>query len=807
VAAAQLSPLRPIDGLRRDPVLLALVAFTLIGCALFVGFPNVPVRRFQIYWGAQVPLDAALAIGAWRLRRLALARYRRFWSSIAFAGAAFVVGDSYQFLFVVLVPDRASIDGGTVQSGFFALGMCSNVLACLIFPQGLRSGREKLIFWLDSATVLVGGAVLAWCFAVNPVDRSTDRVTASITVALVIVAAFSATKVALTAAPPMDRIAAWPMVAAPILQGGATFLFGLLGTEDHAYVFAVRLLPSLLIAVGPRIQEITVRIQGNQPRPKRRPYSLLPYGMVALTFVMFFLVLPQHVSIQLWGATTGVMVITALVAGQQLMAFQDNVVLIRRLDVALDGLKGQEVLLRHQASHDALTDLTNRVLFQEETARLLADARPGSSHTVLLIDIDDFKTVNDTMGHAAGDALLVLVARRLQAAVRAGDLVARLGGDEFAVLLVDADRSLAAAMSEDILRRVAEDVDVLQHTVAVRASIGMVVTGPGDDTDPSVLLSNADIAMYEAKRRGKGTWVLYDDAMGIRISAEADLIREMAVALDDGQFLLVYQPIVRLDDMALTGVEALIRWEHPARGLVSPDDFIPLAERSGHIVAIGGWVLREACRQAADWRSRYPQAEHLSIGVNVAGRQLRTDTFVDEVARVLAETTLPAACLSIEVTETAVLDDQESLDAMLRLRELGVRLALDDFGTAASSLGLLLTCPVTTLKLDRSFVESITTVGRQAAVATAVSQMATALEFASVAEGIETEEQRLLLQDLGYQYGQGYLFSRPVPADRMAEYWATAGAHPFGGTAFVNPAVPSPRGESDLSRQSILPES
>jgi EAL domain-containing protein (putative c-di-GMP-specific phosphodiesterase class I) len=224
--------------------------------------------------------------------------------------------------------------------------------------------------------------------------------------------------------------------------------------------------------------------------------------------------------------------------------------------------------------------------------------------------------------------------------------------------------------------------------------------------------------------------------------------------------------------LVITGVEALIRWHHPTRGLVSPVEFIPLAERTGQIVPIGAWALREACRQAADWRRRYPGAEHLTVGVNVAGRQLRTAGYVAEVAGVLAATGLPAACLSIEVTETAVLDDEESNEAMLGLRALGVKLALDDFGTAASSLGLLLTCPVTTLKLDRSFVESITTVGRQAAVATAVSQMADALEFASVAEGIETEEQRDLLRNLGYQYGQGYLFSRPVPADEIGRLWA-----------------------------------
>nr|WP_269326582.1 bifunctional diguanylate cyclase/phosphodiesterase [Kineosporia mesophila] len=460
------------------------------------------------------------------------------------------------------------------------------------------------------------------------------------------------------------------------------------------------------------------------------------------------------------------MVITALVAGRQLIAFQDNTRLIRRLDVALGDLKGQDALLRYQATHDALTDLVNRTRFQEEMAML----PPELPHTVLLIDLDDFKTVNDTMGHAAGDALLVSVAQRLRAALRPEDLVSRLGGDEFAVLLPATDLNDALSVSENILRSFADDVDMLEHSVAARASIGIAVAQTG--FDPSTLLKNADIAMYEAKQRGKGMWALYTDEMGMRINDEADLIREMSTAVDEGQFTLEYQPIVRLEDMEMTGVEALIRWHHPTRGRISPADFIPLAEKSGLIVPIGRWALGEACRQGAAWRQAHPQAEHLAIGVNVAGRQLRSGTFVDEVLKVLAETQLPVANLSIEVTETAVLGDQESTDAMLRLREMGVRLALDDFGTAASSLGLLLTCPVTTLKLDRSFVESIITVGRQAAVATAVSQMANALDLASVAEGIETEEQCRLLQELGYHYGQGYLFSRPVPPEVLAGRWA-----------------------------------
>ncbi|MEV6343154.1 EAL domain-containing protein [Actinoplanes sp. NPDC051851] len=737
--------------LRRDPVLRALTGLTLLGCVLFFVFAGRPDCQVKVYWVAQVPLDFALGYGAWRLRRLADAQYRRFWSMIGFAGFSFTAGDVFQSGTVLFAySGTPSLNGGMVQTVCFAVGMSSNVIACLIFPQGLRTAREKLIFWLDAATVLVGGGAVAWCFAFNPMAGThVDRLNASVTAALVLVATFSATKVALLKAPPMARIAAWPMVGAAMVQGVSTFLPGDFQSMDHAYVYAIRLMPSLLIAMGPWVQAVILRTGGAPHTVKRRPYSLLPYGMIAVTFVVFFMMLPETASSQLVGATTGVVVITFLVAGRQLVAFHDNMVLIGRLDVAMDEL-------RHRASFDSLTGLANRTHFHE------AMAAGGEDGAVMLIDLDDFKTINDTMGHAAGDQLLVIVADRLRAAVREGDMVARLGGDEFAVLLPGCGTAEAGIIAEAILRSLAVSTEIRQHTVLTRASVGVTAARPGDD--PSVLLSNADIAMYEAKRRGKGMWVAYSAEMGARISAEAVLIREMNQALETGEFDLFYQPIVRLADERMTGVEALIRWRHPVRGLVSPIEFIPIAERTGQIVAIGRWALREACRQGAAW---YARGEPLTVGVNVAGPQLRDPNLVADVATALADSGLPPGLLSIEVTETAVLDDEESHEAMVALRALGVRLALDDFGTAASSLGLLLTCPVTTLKLDRSFVESITTVGRQSAVATAVSQMASALEFSSVAEGIETEEQRDLLRNLGYEYGQGYLYSRPVPPEQI----------------------------------------
>ncbi|GIE81852.1 hypothetical protein Aph02nite_78020 [Actinoplanes philippinensis] len=754
---------RPINHLRRDPVLRGLVGFTLLACVLFVLLSGHPDRQVQVYWLAQVPLDAALALGGWRLRRLADERYRRFWSMISFAGASFTIGDTYHGTSVLLSPSVPSLTGGTVQTVFFGIGMTSNVIACLIFPQGLNTARERFVFWLDAATVLVGGGVVAWCFAFNPLDGAhTDRVNASVTAALVLVATFSATKVALIRHPPMARMAAWPMVSAAMVQGVSTLLPGDFQTLDHAYVYAIRLLPSVLIAVGPWIQVIVLRAGDPRYTAKRRPYSLLPYGMIAVTFVVFFLMLPDTASSQLVGATVGVVVITCLVAGRQLVAFHDNMSLISRLDVALGDLRDQEAQLREQASFDELTGLANRTHFSAEMARLLT-----ADSALLLIDLDDFKTINDTMGHAAGDALLVIVASRLRDAVRGDDIVCRMGGDEFAMLLPGTGPVGAEVVAAQILRRLAAPIVVAQHTIRVKASIGLTGARAGDD--PSTLLANADIAMYEAKRRGKGMWIGYADEMGARVSAEAGLIRQLDQAVELGQFTLVYQPIMRLADDRLTGVESLIRWNHPDLGVLSPVDFIPIAERTGQIVAIGRWVLREACRQGAAWMAEAPDETPLQVGVNVAGPQLRDPNLVADVAEVLAETGLPPGSLVIEVTETAVVDDEESQRTMEALRALGVKLALDDFGTAASSLGLLLTCPVNSLKLDRSFVESITTVSRQGAVANAVSQMAAALEFGSVAEGIETEEQRDLVRLLGYEYGQGFFYSRPVAPERISE--------------------------------------
>ncbi|MEV6631852.1 EAL domain-containing protein [Actinoplanes sp. NPDC051470] len=748
----------------RDPVVRGLLVFWCAGGLLLLGLDGDQVRLGQVFWMFQVPLDAAFGLLAWRAGQASAARFRRFWRVLAFSGLAYTIGDTYQSVCAWIVPGSASLTGNAVQTGCFAVGMSATVIACLLFPQGRRTRREQLVYWLDATTVLICSAVLAWCFGVAGAD---DVVTTSVSVSLVLLAAFASTRVALAAHPPMTRAAAWTMIGAALIQGAGSFLpVGADGVAD-GYVWAVRLLPSLLVALGPRVQELQIPIHAARAQRKRKPYSILPYFVVVLILAAFFRLLATDQSVRLWVAAIGLAAITVLVAARQLVAFHENASLIRRLDGALAELRVQEARLWEQASYDGLTRLANRSHFGE----LLDDAlaAPGPPPMLMLIDLDDFKTVNDTLGHAAGDVLLTTVAERLREMTRGSDVVARLGGDEFAVLLPGTTPAEADALARRVIDRLADPVEIEQHPIATKASIGLAVSEPG--APAALLLRNADIAMYEAKDRGKGTVVLYSADMGTRIGRDAELAQDLRRAVRAGEFVVEYQPVVLIDTGRVTGVEALVRWQHPVRGRVSPGEFIPMAERTGLIVPIGLWVLREACRQAASWQRQYPAAAELTVNVNVAAEQLRTPSFPADVAGALADAGLAPRSLTVEVTETVVVDDDESIAALHRLRAMGVSIALDDFGTAASSLSLLLTCPVSTLKLDRSFVEQVTTATRQAAVATAVSQIAEVLQLGLVAEGVETPEQAELLWSLGYRHAQGFLYSRPVPAEAAAAWW------------------------------------
>ena len=754
----------------RDPVIVASVLWTVLGTVLFFTAAGDTVTQVRVFWIFQPPLDLILVFCSWRVGRLATGPIRKFWLVVTGAATLFLAGDTLQAVLTVTDPAHRSTTGGAVQTTCLAVGLLSVVVSMLLYPRPAGSGRNGLAYWLDAATVLVAGVVLAWCFVISPAGgRGTDIAGALTAAGVALAAAFAAVRLTLAGNAPVHRLAAAPMISSAIVMSAGAFLapVGPAGALP-AFVYAIRLLPSVLISAGPRIQELLARFD-SAPFGSRRhkPYSLLPYGSILITFSLLIFALPGGVNARLWGVVVGLIVITGLVVARQLVAFHDNARLINRLDQTLDELRRHEARLLDQALYDGLTKLANRTHFTEQAAEALTRARWPGEVCLLLIDLDDFKTVNDTRGHATGDALLIHVAERLRAAVRPDDVVARLGGDEFAVLVRGRPAAEVDRTAQRILDNLAQPIRIQQTDLLMRASIGVADGGGRDDVES--LLREADIAMYESKARGKGAWTRYSAEMGVRIRRGADLTAQLGEALDAGRFSLEYQPIVRLATGEVTACEALLRW-HTAGGRMSmpPAEFIPVAEESGLIVPIGHWVLGEACRQAAEWRRHYPAAATLVVNVNVAGRQLRQPGFAATVAEALRVHRLPAACLSIEVTETAVLADESAIATMHALRELGVGLALDDFGTAASSLGLLLTCPVTTLKLDRSFVEGVITVDRQAAVAMAVSQIADALSLSSVAEGVETPEQAQVLLELGYHHAQGFLFSRPLPPEGLA---------------------------------------
>jgi diguanylate cyclase (GGDEF)-like protein len=417
--------------------------------------------------------------------------------------------------------------------------------------------------------------------------------------------------------------------------------------------------------------------------------------------------------------------------------------------------------LRHRATHDALTDLANRDLF-EQAAR---DGLAGPGLSLALIDLDDFKAINDRLGHVAGDALLIAVGDRLRGCVRHADTVARLGGDEFGLLLPDLSGRDATDVLDRIGEALARPVAVHGHDLLVRASIGLAEGRDGDDAEE--LLRRADVAMYEAKSLGKGRVVRFDAAMD---QCRAELTRmaaDLRAALGTEQLHLLYQPIVSLPGGELYAVEALARWNHPERGPISPAEFIVAAERTGLIVPLGAWILEQACRQAAAWRRELGDAAPRTVTVNVSARQLRETGFADEVGAVLRRTGLPAEVLTVEVTETAVFDSSSAIDTLRAVKALGVQIALDDFGTGHSSLGLLQAAPVDVLKVDKSFVDNITLRGRHATIATALINVSNELQLTAVAEGVETAEQADELSRLGYRYAQGYLFGRPTEAPSL----------------------------------------
>ena len=431
-------------------------------------------------------------------------------------------------------------------------------------------------------------------------------------------------------------------------------------------------------------------------------------------------------------------------------------------------------LNEHQALHDTLTNLANRALFKDRVEHALARVdRQGRPIAVLFLDLDQFKAINDGAGHTAGDQLLRAVAERLVGCVRAVDTVARLGGDEFAILLEDVrDSRDAARAAQRVLDAFTAPFVLRDGQVTVGVSIGICL-GTSGQQSAETLVRNADVAMYAAKDGGRGRYAIFEAGMHAAVMQRLTLEADLRQAVECEEFQLLYQPIVALDEGRIVGAEALVRWAHPERGLVSPAEFIPAAEETGLIVPMGRWVLREACRQARAWHDQHPAHVPVRVSVNLSPKQLQHPDIVADVTRALADSQLDPHCLLLEVTESVLMEDTEANIATLhQLKALGVSLAIDDFGTGYSSLSYLRRFPIDIVKIDKSFIDGIAEGSESSALARAIIMLGQTLRLDTVAEGIEHAAQFGELRELGCALGQGYHFARPLPADSVGELLA-----------------------------------
>jgi diguanylate cyclase (GGDEF)-like protein len=744
------------------------------GIAWYAAFQTVGAGAEALAYTV-VPLGGAVtSLAVFRLlRRVPLDPVaRRFWRGLFVAFTLLFVG--YSWLAVDFLAHYRAVAMRSMPIGaaaIVAVGFGAAIWSVARVPIGATAADRWRIV-LDRTIGFLGCATVLWHFGLAPMLTASEPWSgqATLLVGLAFLLAIGGiTKVSYVRNGPVDRLAIRLIAACGLNAAGVAICAVYLGYAGSVPAQAV------VMPIVPVLATLAVRAQwrrslGAPPESGLRASALLPYLAVAAVDIPLIAVASGalHWSGRLVVYTA--VLVTSLVTVRQYIAFRDNARLLRDKRI-------QEHRLQHEVTHDGLTRLANRALFRE---RLSAVIDGGGPVTILLIDLDDFKTVNDSLGHDVGDRLLVSVAAVLRAEAGATGLPVRLGGDEFAVLLTGpAAVPENSAAPEELAQRILDALSqpISEHGLLVQASIGIAAAAPGATLD--TLLRDADVAMYAAKQRGKAGFVRYAPGMEEPVLAHIQLGGELRHALDAGEFRVFYQPVMSLEDGRLIGIEALVRWAHPTRGMVLPGEFIPAAERTGLIVPLGRFVLRETCRQTAAWLAQFGAEALQKAGPNVSARQLHDPDFVADVAAALADSGLPSDRLVLELTESAVLRGHQVSRTLHELDGMGVKLALDDFGTGESSLSLLRSFPAAIVKLDKSFVDNIEIddgdpAARDAreAVARAVIQLAGALRLDTVAEGIENAEQARRLRELGYTMGQGYHLARPMCADDMTRLLA-----------------------------------
>jgi diguanylate cyclase (GGDEF)-like protein len=712
-------------------------------------------------WPPVVTLAALAAYACWRVtgRRDLAAATRRFWRSLAIASGVLAVGE------VVNAHDALSGPAPSQRISPLSMGLLLVVVLMMIWallrlPNWQRTRGDWARFGLDAGVLVITCGGLLWRYWLTVDGAWTSQSTAMTAICgLALIAMIAIVKVAFAGAGELDRRALHLLSTGVLLSALSSVLAPEVAQRPYLNAsFVAGPVASLCTVLAAerqrRVAAAAVRVSPTAPR-----ISVLPYLAVAMMTALLLIGEARDGGTH-FGAGVCVAALTVLVVVRQVSALRDNRRLLATVDANLARLQEYQAELDHEISHDALTGIANRALFAEEvTARL---AR-GERFHVALLDLDDFKVINDRMGHGMGDALLRAVTSRLLANLRPADFVARQGGDEFTLLLAEPP---SGDVLEDLLGRVQEPLSLNGRHLAPRVSVGVTEAREGDT--PEELIRRADVAMYAAKNSGGGRCTWFDPIMDQAADADARLAADLRQAIARDELFLHYQPIVELPHGRLAGVEALIRWRHPEHGLVSPGVFIPLAERNGHIVELGRWVLREVVRQAREWELTYGDAAPEKVSVNISARQLREPCFPAEVAELLRSSGLTPHRLVAEVTETAVLGTGEALDAVRALHALGLRIALDDFGTGQSSLSLLVDCPVKILKVDKSFVDGVTGASAQAVIVDGLIGITEGLGIEAVAEGVETADQAYRLHRMGYRFAQGFHFARPMPGVDIA---------------------------------------
>jgi len=711
-----------------------------------------------------VPVGGMAIYAAWRAaQRCAASRLRSCWLLLAGASAFYLAGDLAQAAYEVVGRKPYPSVADALYLAFYPL-----VLAAILrFPQARRSRGDRIRLWLDLIVVALGGSALVIYAVLGP-----DAVAAGSTIQTGVSVAYpvgdmvllvALASVLLGSAPLSGRTALRLLAAGLGFFVAADLVYGyvVLHSSYHGGdpVDALWMVAIALFALAGSAQRPSHEKEEWVPAVGPRT-SWLPYCAVALAFALLLISQRNDVFFPELVLTLVAVVLTGLVCARQVLGQRD--------------LLNAQGRLTHQALHDGLTGLPNRVLAADRAEQMLArSARGRTEVAALYLDLDGFKQINDTFGHAAGDELLRIVAARLLTAIRDGDTAARMGGDEFVVLLdgetLDVGPELVAERLLEILRKPCELTETVGRSVTVTASIGIASAAGGG---AEALFSSADLALYEAKEAGRDGWALFRSSMQTAFRDRTVLEMDLTEALAREELFLLYQPTFDLRSERIVGVEALLRWRHSRRGVIGPDEFIPLAEKSGLIVEIGRWVLREACEQAVEW---HREGHEIEVAVNISGRQLDHHTLVGDVEAALADSGLDPGFLTLEVTETALMRDASAAVLRLKtLKRLGVKIAIDDFGTGYSSMAYLRRFPADELKIDRSFIDGVATSNAAATMVHTLVQLGKSLGLQTLAEGIEDRDQLSALQREHCDLGQGFLFARPLEPEAVEKLLGVA---------------------------------